>query len=373
MIYLDGNSLGPPSNGALSALKQTAEDEWAKGLVSSWNDADWISLPVSCGAKIAAIIGVDQDEVIVTDSVSVNLFKLAAALWTKNKGMIAVDRYEFPTDSYIADGLATLVNGKTVKISDPTELLESGVSVLIKSLVNFKTAKIADISAWQHHAEKVGAAIIWDLSHAAGVLDLRLKADGVKYAVGCGYKFLNGGPGAPGFVYVDADTASQLTQPLAGWMGHHDPFDFDQEYRPAKGVLRFACGTPPILSLAALDASLDIFEKVRLSDLEDKAKRLGDLFLRNSREMGLETISPLENRFRGAHVSLTHDHAYAIVQMMIENGVIGDFRSPNIMRFGFSPLFLSYEDVWRATDILKEVIASGKWRDPKYTQRRKVT
>ncbi len=375
IIYLDGNSLGPPPKAALRRLRETSEKEWARGLIKSWNDAGWIDLPRSCGAKIARLIGAGEDEVLIADSVSVNIFKLAAALSAGSSGAIAYHSDEFPTDGYILQGLSKLTGAPLVKLAANAkeDTLAADVRVLVKSVAHYKTAAIADIAAWERAAGEKGAAIIWDLSHAAGLLDINLKQAGARYAVGCGYKYLNGGPGAPAFVYVDRDAAEKLNQPLSGWMGHAAPFDFSEKYTPAPGASRFACGTPPILSLSALDAALDLFAGVEMAAIEAKAKTLGDFFLARCAGLGLESVSPLPSERRGGHVSVRFEHGYEIMQALIAHGVIGDFRAPDLMRFGFSPMFLSYRDIWDAVEMLKNIFKTQEWRDGKYAARRKVT
>lgn len=372
VLYLDGNSLGPPPKRALDALRRTAEREWGEGLIRSWNEAGWIDLPKTCGAKIAHLIGADAEEVIVADSVSVDLFKLAAALLGAAPGDVAVDDDEFPTDLYVMEGLARMTGAGLIRLR-PGEAVPGNVRVLIRSLVNYKTAAVADMGAVEKEARALGAAVIWDLSHATGLIDIDVKRDGAKFAVGCGYKFLNGGPGAPAFLYVAREEACRLRQPLSGWMGHAAPFDFAPGYRPAAGVARFASGTPPILSLAALDAALDVFSGIDLKIIEAKARGLGDLFLKRAAALGLETISPPQGARRGGHVSLVHENGYAIVQALIARGIIGDFRAPDLMRFGFSPLFLRYTEVFDAVDALAEILTTAEWRDPRYARRGVVT
>ncbi len=374
VIYLDGNSLGPPPKAALARLQSTGEAEWRGGLIKSWNDAGWIDLPKTCGAKIARLIGARDDEVIVADSVSVNIFKLTAALCAKAPGAIAYHADEFPTDGYILQGLSNLTGSPLISLAPDAShgALYSDISVLVKSVVHYKTAAVADIAAWETAAQN-HVAIIWDLSHATGVLNIDMQAAGARYGVGCGYKYLNGGPGAPAFVYVERRAAATLNQPLSGWMGHAAPFDFAPDYAPAPGVERFACGTPPILSLSALDAALEIFADIDIAAIETKAKLLGDLFLARCAALDLESISPPPSKRRGGHVSVRFDHGYEVVQALIAHGVIGDFREPDLMRFGFSPLFLGYRDVWDAAETLRNILETEEWREAKYSMRRKVT
>lgn len=372
LIYLDGNSLGPPPKTALARLQKTAAQEWGRDLIRSWNSAGWFDLPKTCGAKIARLIGAHDDDVIVADSVSVNIFKLVSALLMEKRGEVAVFENEFPTDGYILQGLSKLTGAPLHTVQAGDDPFTNDVSVLVLSAVDYKTAAIADVSAWEKRAAQQTASIVWDLSHATGVLPIDLARDGARYAVGCGYKFLNGGPGAPAFLYVRSD-AGAAQQPLSGWMGHAAPFAFDRNYQPATDARRFACGTPPILSLSALDAALDIFDGVDMDAVAQKARGLGDLFLAHALEAGLTTVSPKPGGPRGGHVSLEFDHGYEFVQALIARGVIGDFRAPNLMRFGFSPLFLSYTDVWNAADALIDVLHTESWRAPQFARRDTVT
>ncbi len=372
VIYLDGNSLGPPPRAALTRLQKTAADEWGRDLIRSWNSASWFDMPKSCGAKIANLIGAPPDDVVVADSVSINLFKLAAALNRKNGGAIAVFENEFPTDSYILQGLAALTGAELRTLKPTDNPFADDIDLLVVSVVDYKTAAISDIADMEVKAAAAGVAIIWDLSHATGLLPLDLARDGANYAVGCGYKYLNGGPGAPAFIYARG-SAGALDQPLTGWMGHADPFAFDNTYRPAGDARRFVCGTPPILSLSSLDAALEVFDDVALHDIASKAQGLGDLFLARALAFGLETVSPLPGAPRGGHVSLRYDHGYEVVQALIARGVIGDFRAPDLMRFGFSPMYLSYADIWDAADALIDVLQTEEWRKPEFARRDNVT
>jgi kynureninase len=367
VIYLDGNSLGPPTRAALARIAACADGEWKDGLIRSWNDAGWIELPRRAGAKIARLIGARPDEVIVADSVSVNLFKLAGALLGAG-GAICVEADEFPTDQYVLEGLSRLTGAPFQRLA-PGEAPAGGV--FVKSLVHYKTAAVADMLAMEARARKSGTRIIWDLSHAAGLFPVDVAGAGARFAVGCGYKYLNGGPGAPSFVYVEGREAERLSQPIAGWMGAARPFDFCTDYHPAAGSARFAAGTPPILSLVALDAALDLFEGADLSLAQAKARLLSDIFIDRAAALGLApTLGPGP---RGGHVCFAHKEGYAVMQALIARGVIGDFRAPDLMRFGFSPLFLSYADVWRAADRLADVLRTEEWRRPEFNRRGAVT
>lgn len=369
VIYLDGNSLGPPPRRALARLRAAAEEEWRVGLIRSWNDADWIDLPKRAGAKIAKLIGAEGDEIIVCDSVSVNLFKLASALITKRPGAaLAVDAGEFPTDQYVLEGVARMTGAPLIHI-ETGETPEN--AVLVRSLVHYRTAAILHMAEAERAAADRDCDIIWDLSHATGLAAVDVAQSGARFAVGCGYKFLNGGPGAPAFIYVAREAADESQQPLSGWMGHAAPFEFASRYAPAKGVARFAAGTPPILSLVALDAALDLFDGLNMRLLETKARALGDLFLEVTSDLGLAAL-PSPKR-RGGHICLKSANGYAIMQALIARGVIGDFRAPDLMRFGFSPLFLSYEDVRRAAEIIRDVLHTEEWRRPEFARRGKVT
>lgn len=369
IIYLDGNSLGPPPRRALARLREAANAEWAQGLIRSWNDAGWIDLPKSAGAKIAALIGAGAEDVLVCDSVSVNLFKIAAALLQANPGMsLAVDEDEFPTDQYVLEGLARMTGARLVRLRSG-EIPER--AVLTRSLVHYKTAEIRDMATAEKAAARNGTTIIWDLSHATGLAAVDVKAAGARHAVGCGYKYLNGGPGAPAFIYVSSDASGRLSQPLSGWMGAAAPFEFTSIYAPAPGVQRFAAGTPPILSLAALDGALEIFNGVDMNKVEEKARALGDFFLDCVRPLGFEPLCAPGRR--GGHICLKSPDGYRVMQALIARGVIGDFRAPDLMRFGFSPLFLKFEDVRRAADIFRSILDTEEWRRPEFSARAKVT
>jgi len=375
ITYLVGHSLGPATQKATARIETTAQEEWAQGLVGSWNTADWIHYPQALGDRIAPLIGAKAGEVAVCDSVSVNLFKLAAAILplVRDKTLMVEDD-EFPTDQYVAEGLAGLIGQPMQRVSRQGSLdaLQSG-GVLIKSVVSYRDGLIADMRAYEEAAAKAGGAIIWDLSHTVGMVPVALHEVGARFATGCTYKYLNGGPGAPSFLFVQMEAASLLSNPIPGWLGHKEPFVFSSRYEPAEGVQRFVAGTPGILSCAALSGALDVFEGRRVSDLHEKAGRLGDLCIARAQALGLDVRSPDDCRKRGGHVSLGHEAGYPIVRALAERGIQADFRTPDTIRFGFSPLFLRYVDVWDAMDALAEIVRDRLWDEPRFHVRAKVT
>lgn len=376
VIYLDGNSLGPPPRRALERLRDASRKEWGQDLIQSWNTAGWMDLPLTVGDKIAPLIGVDQGEVVCIDGVTTNIFKLAAALLVQHDSHhLVVEEGDFPTDGYVLEGLARLTGAKLSFVPRNTEPedLPEGAAVFVKSGVHFKTAEITDVALYERQARDRNLDIIWDLSHATGLVDLHLKSDGARYAVGCGYKFLNGGPGTPGFIYVHSDFIDGLNQPVSGWMGHAAPFEFKDGYRPDPGIRRFAASTPHILSMASLDGALDVYADVDLKAGEDKARLMGDIFLQAAHDLGLETISPGIGERRGGHVCIRHPDGYAIVQALIAQGVIGDFRAPDLMRFGFSPLYLSFAEVEKAAAMMVDIIQSESFQRPEFQAVKSVT
>lgn len=375
IVYLDGHSLGPAARSALAGVEAAARTDWAQGLIRSWNAAGWIDLPNRIGDRIARLIGAEQGEVLMCDSVSVNLFKLAAAALPQARTRrVAVEADEFPTDIYVAGGLGELADAP-VAVLQPGELdaeLARG-GVVIKSAVNYRSAEVTDMAALEAIARDAGGLIVWDLSYAAGVLALDLRGAAARLAVGCTYKYLNGGPGAPAYAYVARELADRLETPIRGWFGDARAFAFEPAYAPAPGIARFAAGTPGILSAAALDGALEAFEGLDPGLLQAKSRALGAVWLDRALSAGLKSGSPRDAAARGGHVTLLHDDGYAIVQALIARGVIGDFRAPNAMRFGFSPLYLGFAETWRAFDVLDDVLTTGVFRDPKYAARARVT
>jgi len=378
LIYLDGNSLGPLPKTTAARLEEVVTQEWGASLVRSWNGHDWIGAPQRLGAKIAPLIGARPHEVIVTDSTSVNLFKLlAAAARLSDRKTLLTESGNFHTDLYIAGGVADLL-GLTLDMAPRPELegrIGPDTNLLLLTHVHYKTAERFDMERVTARAKAAGATTVWDLSHSAGAIPLHLNKAGAELAVGCGYKYLNGGPGAPAFLYIAESLQERLISPLRGWMGHAAPFAFTDDYAPAAGIGRFLAGTPPILSLAALESGLDAFEGVTMERLWTKSRAMFDVFhaLMEQNCPDLLCISPRGEDQRGSHISFVHPHAFEICQALIAADVIGDFRAPDVVRFGLTPLYLGFEDIWVGVDRLAKIMASESWKDPKFAVRGKVT
>jgi kynureninase len=381
VIYLDGNSLGAMPKSVPKRLARAVEQEWAVGLIRSWNDADWYPAPQRVGAKIAGLIGAASDEVIVADSISVNLFKVLVAALRMQPGRLKIigEVGNFPTDSYISSGVADLMNARfeAVETDNLLNAIDDQVAVISLTHVNYKTGRIHDMKAITEKAHSVGALIVWDLAHTAGAMPCDLNGCNVDFAVGCGYKYLNGGPGAPAFVFVAKKHHGKYRQPLAGWHGHAKPFDFTEGYVSGKGLDQMLVGTAAQLSLIALEAALEAYDQVDMNKLRTKSEALTSLFIQVvEQELGAYKFglaSPRTAAERGSQVSLTHPSGYAIMQALIERGVIGDFRSPNILRFGFAPLYVRYVDVWNAVSVLKDIMTNNTWQQPRFAQRKAVT
>lgn len=381
LIYLDGNSLGPRPEGVAARLAAVVEDEWGEGLIGSWNAAKWIELPQKLGAKLAPIIGARPGEVIACDSTSVNLFKVLMAALTINKGRkkIVTEAGNFPTDNYIIRSVASL-SGLECLARPADQLLEAvdaDTACLVLTHVNYRTGEFYDLEATTRKAHDKGALVIWDLSHSAGAMPLDLDRAGADFAVGCGYKFLNGGPGAPAYLFV-AEALQEMVQPvLSGWMGHARPFDFADEYEPATGIDRNLCGTPGILGMAALDAALDAFADVDMEEVRRKSMQLGDLLVDlvedQCADHGFSVISPHDATMRASQVSIAHPQGYAIMQALISKGVVGDYRDPEVMRFGITPLYLRFVDIWHAVQHLCRIMEQETWRRPEFSERQLVT
>ena len=379
--YLDGNSLGPLPKSVAPRLNQAIEREWAQGLIRSWNDAGWYRAPRRVGAKIAILIGAQADEVIVTDSTSVDLFKVLTGALRMRPGCSKILGVEgdFPTDAYIANGAANFTGARFVRAAAGGLIAAIDQDVAIVSLthVNYISGFVHDMRAITEAAHDKGALIVWDLSHSAGIMPIELSATGSDFAVGCGYKYLNGGPGAPAYVFVAKRHQHEFDHPLTGWLGHADPFAFAPEFVPAQGMDKLLTGTPPILSLLALDAALDAFDGVDLDQVRAKSESLTQLFVDLADEHlmrhGFTLASPRGAKQRGAQVSLAHKEGYAIVQALIDRGLIGDFRAPNVVRFGLAPLYTRHIDVYDAVSVVDDVMTNRSWDTPAFKARKPVT
>ena len=396
VIYLDGNSLGVLPRATAARVAQAVTHEWGHDLIKSWNTAGWFKLPQQVGDKIGRLIGAQQGEVIAADSTSINLYKVLAAALTiaaadaSHKKKIVSERSNFPTDLYIAEALCKDRGFmlQLVETEGIAEALQDDVAVLMLTHVNYRTGAMHDMAAVSALAQARGILTVWDLAHSAGAVPVDLHGAKADFAVGCGYKYLNGGPGAPAFVWVHPCHTDRFWQPLAGWWGHAAPFEFTPDYRPAKGIARYQCGTQPILSLTALDCGLDAFLAAEslggMAALRRKSLALTGLFMQLVRARlhahGFDIVTPNQESLRGSQVSLARaEGAYAIVQALISRGVIGDFRSgdggkhPDIIRFGFTPLYIGYADVWHAVEQLCQVMDSGEWRDARFALKNEVT
>ena len=385
VIYLDGNSLGALPSAVPERIAATVTGDWGDGLIRSWNDADWVNAPRRVGAKIAPLIGAAPDNVIAADSTTVNLFKvLSAALALRpRRQKIITETRNFPTDNYIAEGVIRQTGGahRLVHADDVTtiaDLLDDNVAVLMLTHVNYRDGSVHDMAGLTRAAHDAGALVIWDLAHSAGVMPLDLAGCDVDFAVGCGYKFLNGGPGAPAFLYVAPRHLGGDGQPLSGWFGHADPFGFAPYYRPARDITQYLCGTPPVISMVALEAALDLWDGIDMRQIHAKARQLTGYFidLVEARCGGhdLALISPRDAALRGAQVAFTHaTGGHAIIAALIAEGVIGDFRAPDVLRFGFAPLYTRFVDVWHAVDRLAGILDQRRWDRPEFHLRRKVT
>jgi kynureninase len=410
VIYLDGNSLGVLPKATAARVAQAVTEEWGQGLIRSWNSAGWFSLPQRLGDKIARLVGAQAGEVVATDSTSINLYKVLsvalrhAAQADARRKVVVSERSNFPTDLYIAESVCK-ERGYSLRLVEPDGIeaaLDDGAAALMLTHVNYRTGAMHDMARLTAAAHRKGALAVWDLAHSAGAVPVDLHGADADFAVGCGYKYLNGGPGAPAFAWVHPRHTDRIEQPLAGWWSHAAPFEFEPGYRPATGIARYLCGTQPILSMVALDCGLDTLLAAEpmggMAALRRKSLALTDLFIRLVEERcaghGLNLATPREPDRRGSQVCFTRvdpkdpagsSGAYAIVQALIGRGVIGDYRagepaagageagSQDILRFGFTPLYLGFEDVWRAVEQLRQVIDSGEWRRPQFKQKHAVT
>jgi len=408
LIYLDGNSLGVSPKTAAARAAQVVSQEWGQGLIRSWNTAGWFDLPQRLGNQIAPLIGAGQGDVVVADTTSINLYKVLSAAMSiahadsPDRRVVLSERSNFPTDLYIAEGLCAQ-RGYTLQLVEPHEIaahLNQDLAVLMLTHVNYRTGAMHDMAALTHAAHAAGALVVWDLAHSAGAVPVDLTGAGADFAVGCGYKYLNGGPGAPAFVWVKPTHAQRsdlpFLQPLSGWWGHAAPFAFTSDYQPAAGIQRYQCGTQPIVSLSLLECGLDGFKAAEplggMAALRAKSLALTDLFIALVEErcqgFGLGLATPRDHAQRGSQVCLTRENgasgalgsgAFAIMQALIARGVIGDFRAgdggihKDILRFGLTPLYLGFEDVWNAVEQLRQVLASEVWKQPQFNRQHAVT
>ncbi len=383
VIYLDGNSLGPLPVATIDRLRTVVAAEWGDDLIRSWNKNDWIGQPQRLGDKIGRLVGAARGQVVVSDSTSIKVYKLlsAALIMRPDRRIIVSQQDNFPTDLYMAQGLARhLGQGHALRYADPNDVaasLDNDVAVLMLTHVNYRDAQMYDMAALTKVAHDRGALVIWDLAHSAGALPVALDATEADFAVGCGYKFLNGGPGAPAFLYVAQRHQDQVRPVLSGWLGHAAPFDFDDTYVPAVGIKRMLCGTSPVLSMAALEVAVDLMLEADMSLVREKSLRLTqvffDLVVQECADFGFEITGPRDLERRGSQVSLTHAEGYPIMRALIARGVIGDFRAPDILRFGLTPLYLRYTDLWDGIQILKDIMATGAWDAPEFKVRAEVT
>ena len=384
LIYLDGNSLGPLLNSVRDRVADVVSREWGQDLITSWNKNKWMELASRIGGKIAPMIGAGGHEVLAADSTSINIFKLLSAALKMRPGraVILSEAGNFPTDLYMAEGLVSLLGGDySLRLMDKAENLadhlDDDVAVVMITQVDYRTGRKLDMAAVTKQVQDAGALMLWDLAHSAGAFPVDLNGAKADFAVGCGYKYLNGGPGAPAFLFVP-DRHQDVIQPaLSGWLGHANPFAFTPDYKPAGGIARHTVGTPPVLSMSALDEALSLFAEVPMEGLLRKSQQLTGLFItlveQECAGHGLELATPRDDAARGSQVSFRSQNGYAIMQALIARNVIGDFRDPDIMRFGFAPLYISYADVWDAVAVLRDVLETGAWDVDAFKQRAAVT
>ncbi|MGE8351913.1 MAG: kynureninase [Pseudomonas protegens] len=388
VIYLDGNSLGARPVASLERARQVIEQEWGDGLIRSWNSAGWRDLPQRLGDRLAPLIGAGSGEVVITDTTSINLFKvLSAALQVQaerapERRVIVSESSNFPTDLYIAEGLTRMLQqGYSLRLVDSPEQLPAAIdqdtAVVMLTHVNYKTGYMHDMQAVTGLIHEAGALSLWDLAHSAGAVPVELNRSGADYAIGCTYKYLNGGPGSQAFAWVAPALCDLVTQPLSGWFGHARQFDMATQYEPSSGIARYLCGTQPITSLAMVECGLEIFEQTDMQSLRRKSLALTDLFIElvEQRCAGhdLKLVTPRDHAKRGSHVSFEHPEGYAVIQALIARGVIGDYREPRIMRFGFTPLYTRFSEVWEAVQILGEILDEKTWAQAQFQVRHSVT
>ena len=381
IIYLDGNSLGPLPLAARERTSRLLSDEWGEMLIRGWNDAGWMDQPGRLGDRIGRLIGAPSGTVMVGDTLSIKVYQaVAAALELRpDRRVIFSDHGNFPSDLYMVDGLIrSLGRGHEIRLAAPEEVagaLDDSVAVLMLTEVDYRTGRKHDMARLTAAAHAAGALTVWDLAHSAGALPIDVAGAGADFAVGCTYKYLNAGPGAPAFIYVAPGHIDRIRPALSGWLGHEAPFAFDLDYRSGRGIERMRVGTPPIIAFAALDAALDVWNEVSMHDVRARSMELGELFIAKVEQScpELDLVSPRAAEDRGSQVSFRFEHSWPVMQALIDRGVIGDFRAPDVMRFGIAPLYLDAEDMIRAVEILAEIVAERLWDRPRYQERRAVT
>jgi len=377
--YLDGNSLGALPKATPARIEQVVRGEWGEGLIGSWNAAGWIDLPKTIGAKISPLVGAKTGEVIVADSVSINLFKLISAALAMRPGrkVVLSEPGNFPTDLYMIEGLEGqgLAERRLADRSEIESALGDDVALLLLTHVHYKSGEMFDMARLTKAAHDAGALVLWDLSHSVGAVPVNLAEAAADFAVGCGYKYLNGGPGAPAFAYVAERHLEALKQPLSGWMGHKAPFIFSDDYEPAPGTEQLLCGTPPIISMSALEVGVDLMAGIGIDALVAKSRQLSEFTRAAMAELvpELPCISPEDSQRRGSQLSFWHENAYELCQALIARKVIGDFRAPDVLRLGFAPAYVRFTDCWRAVSELRDILDSGEWQKAEYAERAAVT
>lgn len=381
MIYLDGNSLGPLPKGVVEAVEKAVVAEWGGQLIQGWNTCHWMEQPIRVGNLVARLVGAPDGSIVMGDTLSIKVFQaLAAGLAMRpDRRVILSDNGNFPSDLYMAEGLVDLKGaGYDLRVVDPedvTEVIDDSVAVVMLTEVDYRTGRKHDMEAITRQAHASGAVMIWDLAHSAGAIEVDLAASNCEFAVGCTYKYLNGGPGAPAFIYVRPDLAGSVKPALSGWLGHAAPFAFDPTYTPAPDIERMRVGTPPVLQMTALEEALKVWDGVTMAEVRAASVALCELFIREveARCPDLSLVSPRDPAVRGSQVSFAYENGYAAMRALIANGVIGDFRAPDVMRFGFTPLYIGEEDVIAAVDVLEDVLTNRLWDRPEYKARNRVT
>ena len=381
MIYLDGNSLGPLPKWVPEAVQDAVRVQWGGQLIKAWNACQWMEQPVRVGNQVASLIGAPTGSVVMGDTLSIKVFQaLAAGLAMRpDRKVILSDSGNFPSDLYMAEGLVDLKDQNVeLRVVAPERVLESideSIAVVMLTQVDYQSGRMHDMQAITEAAQRAGAIMVWDLAHSAGAVDIDIAASNCELAVGCTYKYLNGGPGAPAFIYVRPDLVASVKPALSGWLGHKAPFAFEKTYSPASDIERMRVGTPPVIQLAALEEALKVWDTVSMAEVRAASIALSDLFIHRVEQAcpELTLVSPRKGATRGSQVSFAFEHGYAAIQALIDRNVIGDFRAPNIMRFGFTPLYIDESDVIAAVDVLADVLSNRLWDAPQYKLANRVT